>query len=490
MVRKIKQKADEEVDALTNPKRAGRKYRQALGKALEENNLTYEDFRAKPVLLNKKYIDDSTVFTLFVSKELLEKSFASLEKIMVGFLNEELAETFPEEKPVKSMEAKFEFTGYDIKDVVFFETMLASPNNQKMFEKMQKVVSSKTNIRERLKEIFPKLENKIDEYVDEFFSEEFREIIIGWHNEIIAATRDFSTLSDEEIKEKYLIVEKDSYIVSSLDDEIWVKFLGYEHETKAYSFDILYGGEEKEYEINKKISESMDKNCWTVNGKFCVKKEWIKFLTDLIKKARKNEISGFLEYFPEIKNKELSIEKLNFKENNVDIFPDKEKNTKIPNPFFLQNSIKTDVLMLEYQANENNQNEIQNKSEPLSDFNSDENIYIKNENLTKKVEEKITEINLTKNVLQKITDINSEKKLNSETASLEKNENLEEDFYEKEPEILSVNFVPEKLESSIDLSWYDDTVNNLSFNKSELENFNLYNARIKNIVKLIKNKRM
>ena len=458
MVRKIKQKADEEVDALTNP--------------------------------NKKYIDDSTVFTLFISKEMLEKSFVSLEKIMVGLLNEELIETFPEEKRVKSIEAKFEFTDYDIKDVVFFETMLASPNNRKMVEKMQKVVSSKTNIRKRLKEIFPKLENKIDEYVNEFFSEEFREIIVGWHNEIIAATRDFSTLSDKEIKEKYLIVEKDSYIVSSLDDEIWVKFLGYEPKTKAYSFDISYGGEEKEYEINKKISESMDKNCWTINGKFCIKKEWIEFLVKLIKESRKVEISGLLGYFPEIKNKEHSIEKLNFKENKIDIFPDKEKNTKIPNLFLSQNRIKTDILMLEYQAKENSQNEIQNKLETLSDFNSDENIYIKNENLIKKVEEKISEINLAENVPQKITDINSEKKLNSETASLEKNENLEEDFYEKEPEILSGNFVPEKLESSIDLSWYEDTVNNLSFNKSELENFNLYNARIKNIVKLIKNKRM
>ena len=483
MVRKIKQKADEEVDALTNPKRAGRKYRQALGKALEENNLTYEDFRAEPVLLNKKYIDDSTVFTLFISKEMLEKSFVSLEKIMVGLLNEELIETFPEEKRVKSIEAKFEFTDYDIKDVVFFETMLASPNNRKMFEKMQKVVSSKTNIRKRLKEIFPKLENKIDEYVDEFFSEEFREIIIGWHNEIIAATRDFSTLSDEEIKEKYLIVEKDSYIVSSLDDEIWVKFLGYEQETKSYSFDISYGGEE-ENEINKKISESMDKNCWTVNGKFCVKKEWIEFLTDLIKKARKNDVSGFLEYFPEIKNKERSIEKLNFKENNVDIFPDKEKNTKIPDPFFLQNSIKTDVLMLEYQANENNQNEIQNKSETLSDFNSDEHSIKKTE------EKKVIEVSMSETLCQEIKNINSEKKSDIETESLDKSESLKEDIYEKEPEILLGNFVPEKLESSIDLAWYEDTANNLSFNQSELENFNLYNARIKNIVKLIKNKRM
>lgn len=484
MVRKIKQKTDEEVDALTNPKRAGRKYRQALGKALEENNLTYEDFRAEPVLLNKKYIDDSTVFTLFVSKELLEKSFVSLEKIMVGLLNEELAETFPEEKHVKSIEAKFEFTDYDIKDVVFFETMLASPNNQKMFEKMQKVVSSKTNIRERLKKIFPKLENKIDEYVDEFFSEEFRKIIIGWHNEIIAATRDFSTLSDEEIKEKYLIVEKDSYIVSSLDDEIWVKFLGYEQETKSYSFDISYGGEEKANEINKKISESMDKNCWTVNGKFCVKKEWIEFLVKLIKKARKIEVSGFLEYFPEIKNKECSIEKLNFEENNIDIFSEKEKKIKMLNPFFLQDNIKTDVLLIEYHPSQNSQNEIQNKSEILSDFNLDERSIKKTE------EKKVIEVSMSETLRQEIKDINSEKKSDIETESLEKSENLEEDIYEKEPEILLGKFVPKKLESSIDLSWYEDNANNLSFNKSELEEFNLYNARIESIVELIKNKRM
>ena len=399
---------------------------------------------------------------------------------MVGLLNEELAETFPEEKRVKSIEAKFEFTDYDIKDVVFFETMLASPNNQKMFEKMQKVVSTKTNIRERLKKIFPKLENKIDEYVDEFFSEEFREIIIGWHNEIIAATRDFSTLSDEEIKEKYLIVEKDSYIVSSLDDEIWVKFLGYEQETKSYSFDISYGGEEKENEINKKISESMDKNCWTVNGKFCVKKEWIEFLTDLIKKARKNEVSGFLEYFPEIKKKDFTAEKLNFEEDDIDILSDEEKNNKILNPFLLQSS----NLLLEYHPNENSQNKIQNKSEILSNFNSDEHSIKKTE------EKKVIEVSMSETLRQEIKDINSEKKSDVEKESLEKSESLREDIYEKEPEILLGNFVPEKLESNIDLAWYEDAANNLSFNQSELENFNLYNARIESIVKLIKNKRM
>ena len=108
----------------------------------------------------------------------------------------------------------------------------------------------------------------------------------------------------------------------------------------------------------------------------------------------------------------------------------------------------------------------------------------------KKTEKKDAEINFMENVLPKMTDINSEKKSDIETESLEKSENLKEDIYEKEPEILLGSFVPEKLESSIDLSWYEDTANNLSFNESELENFNLYNARIESIVKLIKNKKM
>ena len=276
-----------------------------------------------------------------------------------------------------------------------------------------------------------------------------------------------------------MIVEKDSYIVSSLDDEIWVKFLGYEQETKSYSFDISYGGEE-ENEINKKISESMDKNCWTVNGKFCVKKEWIEFLTDLIKKARKNDVSGFLEYFPEIKKKDFTAEKLNFEEDDIDILSDEKKNNKILNPFLLQSS----NLLLEYHPNENSGIKIQNKSEILSNFNSDEHSIKKTE------EKKVIEVSMSETLCQEIKNINSEKKSDIETESLDKSESLKEDIYEKEPEILLGNFVPEKLESSIDLAWYEDTANNLSFNQSELENFNLYNARIKNIVKLIKNKRM
>ena len=224
----------------------------------------------------------------------------------------------------------------------------------------------------------------------------------------------------------------------------------------------------------------MDKNCWTVNGKFCVKKEWIEFLTDLIKKARKNEVSGFLEYFPQIKKKDCTATKLNFEESDIDILSDDEKNNKNLNPFLLQSN----KLLLEYHPNERTQNKIQNKSEILSVFNSDEHL------IKKTKEKKVIEVSMSETLRQEIKDINSEKKSDIETESLEKSENLKEDIYEKEPEILLGNFVPEKLESSIDLSWYEDAENNLSFNQSELEDFNLYNARIESIVKLIKNKRM
>lgn len=141
-------------------------------------------------------------------------------------------------------------------------------------------------------------------------------------------------------------------------------------------------------------------------------------------------------------------------------------------------------LLLEYHPNENSGIKIQNKSEILSNFNSDEHSIKKTE------EKKVIEVSMSETLCQEIKNINSEKKSDIETESLDKSESLKEDIYEKEPEILLGNFVPEKLESSIDLAWYEDTANNLSFNQSELENFNLYNARIKNIVKLIKNKRM
>ena len=431
MVRKIKTETDKEIDALTNPKRSGRKYRQALGKALEENDLTYNDFIGKPLALNKKNVEDSTLFTLFVSKEILDKKFSSLEKIMVGLLNKEIKERFPDKEPVSSLEAKFKLTEYDIRDVVFFETMLVSPDNERMFKKMQDVITNKTNATKRLKKLFPEIKEEIDEYVNTFFREEKRKPIIEWHKQVIGAMRDFSTMTKEEIEEKYLILEKDEFVISSLEEEIWVKFLGYEKGGKAYSFDILYGGDEN-HELNKKISESMDQNCWTINGKFCVKKEWIKILKDLIKENQKKEISGVLEYFPEIQKKvyvSLPVKEKTAK-NQILNKEDKE-NLKI--------SVKDDINEEEFSL-KITQAEEQNDEKEIQETN----LFVTEDNL--EFEEK-------KNFIE-----------NYEDVSLE----------------IKEKFVPVEIESNINLDWYERNV--LTINSKDMEHFYKLEQEIENIM--------
>ena len=438
MVRKIKTETDKEIDALTNPKRSGRKYRQALGKALEENELTYNDFIGKPVALNKKNVEDSTLFTLFVSKEILDKKFSSLEKIMVGLLNKEVKERFPDKESVSSLEAKFKLTEYDIRDVVFFETMLVSPDNERMFKKMQDVITNKTNATKRLKKLFPEIKEEIDEYVNTFFREEKRQPIIEWHKQVIGAMRDFSTMTKEEIEEKYLILEKDAFVISSLEEEIWVKFLGYEKGGKAYSFDILYGGDEN-HKLNKKISESMDQNCWTINGKFCVKKEWIKILKDLIKENQEKKISGFLEYFPEIQKKvyvSLPIKEKTAK-NQILNKEDKE-NLKI--------SVKDDINEEEFSL-KTTQAEEQNDEKEIQETN----LFVTEDNL--EFEEK-------KNFIE-----------NYEDVSLE----------------IKEKFVPVEIESNINLDWYEGNV--LTINSKDMEHFYKLEQEIENIMLSINKKK-
>ena len=434
MVRKIKTETDKEIDALTNPKRSGRKYRQALGKALEENDLTYNDFIGKPLALNKKNVEDSTLFTLFVSKEILDKKFSSLEKIMVGLLNKEIKERFPDKEPVSSLEAKFKLTEYDIRDVVFFETMLVSPDNERMFKKMQDVITNKTNAAKRLKKLFPEIKEEIDEYVNTFFREEKRQPIIEWHKQVIGAMRDFSTMTKEEIEEKYLILEKDAFVISSLEEEIWVKFLGYEKGGKAYSFDILYGGDEN-HELNKKISESMDQNCWIINGKFRVKKEWIKILKDLIKENQKKEVSGILEYFPEITKKvyvNLPVEE-ETAENQILRNEEDKENLKIA----VKDDINEEELSLQAvkEEEQNNEKEIQE----INPFGTKDNLEFKEK----------------KNFIE-----------NYEDVSLE----------------IKEKFVPVEINSNINLEWYNLEENVLTMNTKDIEHFYKLEQEIENIM--------
>jgi len=147
MVRKIKPLIDKKLETLTNPKKAQRKYKKVLEECLKENGLTLEEFNNKLHYKENEYVDTSTIFTLVISAEMLNKNLETVERICLKFLSKELLK---EEILFNRINA--EYSIYEAVDVVFFETMLGSPNNEKMFKKLCDIIPKKTNIISKLKE--------------------------------------------------------------------------------------------------------------------------------------------------------------------------------------------------------------------------------------------------------------------------------------------------------------------------------------------------
>ena len=83
MVRKIKNNTDKITDALQNPKRSERKYKQALLQVLEENGFSYEDFIGEPEYLKSDYIDEKTMFVIGISTEIIHGTLKTFEKTKV-----------------------------------------------------------------------------------------------------------------------------------------------------------------------------------------------------------------------------------------------------------------------------------------------------------------------------------------------------------------------------------------------------------------------
>jgi len=198
MVRKIKPLIDKKLETLTNPKKAQRKYKKVLEECLKENGLTLEEFNNKLHYKENEYVDTSTIFTLVISAEMLNKNLETVERICLKFLSKELLK---EEILFNRINA--EYSIYEAVDVVFFETMLGSPNNEKMFKKLCDIIPKKTNIISKLKEKFPEIENQITDFIKNLFCEENRNKIMEEMAEVLKVTKDLTSLSLEESNEKY-----------------------------------------------------------------------------------------------------------------------------------------------------------------------------------------------------------------------------------------------------------------------------------------------
>lgn len=432
MVRKIKPLIDKRLETLTNPKKAQRKYKKVLEECLKENGLTLEEFNNKLHYKENEYVDTSTIFTLVISAEMLNKNLETVERICLKFLSKELLK---EEILFNRINA--EYSIYEAVDVVFFETMLGSPNNEKMFKKLYDIIPKKTNIIPKLKEKFPEIENQITDFIKNLFCEENRNKIMEEMAEVLKVTKDLTSLSLEESNEKYVILDNGSYLVSDLKNNVFLKFLiDKQNEESGYKLDLVM--ENENVKVREKICNLFQKNIWFIQNQFFTKKEIIEEIKNILKP--KIKVSGFLIYKPKLNKKELNYFEYFFNLiNGNKIFMIENKNKIIPND-------KSKILLF-------------NKlSESLQKVSS-----------------------LKKNF--KSCEIKFDRFKKEEIP-------IEEDNGDIELDIFNLPFEGEICQTDIDLSWYDSAKNTLSVTKEEIEKFKKQNKQIEAIVQLTIRKKM
>lgn len=432
MVRKIKPLIDKRLETLTNPKKAQRKYKKVLEECLKENGLTLEEFNNKLHYKENEYVDTSTIFTLVISAEMLNKNLETVERICLKFLSKELLK---EEILFNRINA--EYSIYEAVDVVFFETMLGSPNNEKMFKKLCDIIPKKTNIIPKLKEKFPGIENQIPDFIKNLFCEENRNKIMEEMAEVLKVTKDLTSLSLEESNEKYVILNNGFYLVSDLKNNIFLKFLiDKQNKELGYKLDLVL--ENENIKVKEKIHNLFQKNIWFIQNQFFTKKEVIEEIKNILKP--KIKVSGFLIYKPKLDKKELNYFEYFFNLiNGNKIFMIEDKNKIIPND-------KSKKLLFN-KLSEN----LQKASILKKDF-------------------KDCEIKFDRFKKEEIS--------------------IEEDNGDVELDIFNLPFEGEICQTDIDLSWYDSTKNTLSVTKEEIEKFKKQNKQIEAIVQLTIRKKM
>ncbi len=432
MVRKIKPLIDKKLELLTNPKKAQRKYKKVLEECLKENGLTLEEFNNKLHYKENEYVDTSTIFTLVISAEMLNKNLETVERICLKFLSKELLK-----EKILFNRINAEYSIYEAVDVVFFETMLGSPNNEKMLKKLCDIIPKKTNIISKLKEKFPEIENQIPDFIKNLFCEENRNKIMEEMAEVLKVTKDLTSLSLEESNEKYVILNNGSYLVSDLKNNIFLKFLiDKQNKELGYKLDLVL--ENENVKVKEKIHNLFQKNIWFIQNQIFTKKEVIEEIKNILKP--KIKVSGFLIYKSKLDKKELNYFEYFFNLiNGNKIFMIEDKNKIIPND-------KSKKLLF---------NKLSESLQKVS---------------TLKKDFKDCEIKFDRFKKEEIP--------------------IEEDNSDVELDIFNLPFEVEICQTDIDLSWYDSAKNTLSVTKEEIEKFKKQNKQIEAIVQLTIRKKM
>lgn len=424
MVRKIKNNTDKITDALQNPKRSERKYKQALLQVLEENGFSYEDFIGEPEYLKSDYIDEKTMFVIGISTEIIHGTLKTFEKIIFPVFNTFLKSNglFPENFQKRKINI---VTPFNMSDVIFFEVMINSPNIEAFFERFERLLIENTNLITLLNEEFSVTDAR--EILHELFSGN-RELLIKENNFLFSGKENVEKLSQEEFESKYYSLSEGDYLISSLKEDIHIRFEGFnEDNNPMFSFTG-----ENEIEVRDIMGPIISqKGTWIENDILYIEKEKIIKAFEKIKK--KPEIIGYIEYHektvpynvlcPSLKEKAFSFENFTF-------------------------------ISSEYLNSKRGSESFATVFQPT-----------KEKNLT---------------LFENIVSI-----LSKENDNIINNEIIESVWESPEienTELFSAEFVPEVLGEKLDLSWYFSAENSIELNSSDVDKFNIENNLIESVI--------
>ena len=424
MVRKIKNNTDKITDALQNPKRSERKYKQALLQVLEENGFSYEDFVGEPEYLKSDYIDEKTMFVIGISTEIIHGTLKTFEKIIFPVFNTFLKSNglFPENFQKRKINI---VTPFNMSDVIFFEVMINSPNIEVFFERFERLLIENTNLITLLNEEFSVTDAR--EILHELFSGN-RELLIKENNFLFSGKENVEKLSQEEFESKYYSLSEGDYLISSLKEDIHIRFEGFnEDNNPMFSFTG-----ENEIEVRDIMGPIISqKGTWIENDILYIEKEKIIKAFEKIKK--KPEIIGYIEYHektvpynvlcPSLKEKAFSFENFTF-------------------------------ISSEYLNSKRGSESFATVFQPT-----------KEKNLI---------------LFENIVSILSEKKDN--TINGEILEPVWESLEIESTKLFSAEFVPEVLGEKLDLSWYFSAENSIELNSSDVDKFNIENNLIESVI--------
>lgn len=424
MVRKIKNNTDKIADALQNPKRSERKYKQALLQVLEENGFSYEDFVGEPEYLKSDYIDEKTMFVIGISTEIIHGTLKTFEKIIFPVFNTFLKSNglFPENFQKRKINI---VTPFNMSDVIFFEVMINSPNIEAFFERFERLLIENTNLITLLNEEFFVTDAR--EILHELFSGN-RELLIKENNFLFSGKENVEKLSQEEFESKYYSLSEGDYLISSLKEDIHIRFEGFnEDNNPMFSFTG-----ENEIEVRDIMGPIISqKGTWIENDILYIEKEKIIKAFEKIKK--KPEIIGYIEYHektvpynvlcPSLKEKAFSFENFTF-------------------------------ISSEYLNSKRGSESFATVFQPT-----------KEKNLI---------------LFENIVSILSEKKDN--TINGEILEPVWESLEIESTKLFSAEFVPEVLGEKLDLSWYFSAENSIELNSSDVDKFNIENNLIESVI--------